>query len=290
MARSRAVAEALGRAGDQLDGDALDGHAERPAVVLLDQGDDLRQLGEAGEDGARVLHGADDGEVLARVAPAANVASGLGVERGGDGVHELAGAVEQEPLARAALGFLRQGLAQLGLGLGADAGHGAEAAFGGGLAQLFGGADAEGARDLDRAPRAEPEVAAEADEVGGELALELGELGDLAGVDELAQARLDAGADAAQVAHAPGLDELGHRGRHVANRLGGAPVGAGGVGVGLGKLKQRREGVQAVGDLRVVHRPQSPPPAPATSARSCGAGSRGRARPIGAGSQIAMAR
>ena len=56
-------------------------------------------------------------------------------------------------------------------------------------------------RDVDRAPRAEPEIAAEADERRGELALELGQLLDRAGLDELAQPRLDPGADPAQLAH-----------------------------------------------------------------------------------------
>ena len=46
----------------------------------------------------------------------------------------------------------------------------------------------------------QPEVAAEADEPGHELALELAQLGDLPGLDQLAQPRLDPGPDAAQLA------------------------------------------------------------------------------------------
>ena len=72
-----------------------------------------------------------------------------------------------------------------------------------------GGADAERPRDLDRAFRAEPEIAPEADERRGELALELGQLLDLARLDELAQPRLDPRADPAQLAHPPVAHELG---------------------------------------------------------------------------------
>ena len=77
-------AEALGRGGDELDRHALDGHADRAPLVLLDHRDDLRQRGEAREHGRRIGRGADHGELLARVAPAAHVAGRLAVERGGD--------------------------------------------------------------------------------------------------------------------------------------------------------------------------------------------------------------
>ena len=62
-------------------------------------------------------------------------------------------------------------------------------------------------RDLDRAPRGQPEVAAEADQPGRELALELGQLGDLPRLDELAQPRLDPGPDPAQLPHPPRAHE-----------------------------------------------------------------------------------
>ena len=55
---------------------------------------------------------------------------------------------------------------------------------------------------------AEPEQPAEPDELGRQFALQLGELGDLARLDQLAQPRLDPGPDPAQLAHPAGADEL----------------------------------------------------------------------------------
>ena len=102
----------------------------------------------------------------------------LAAERRRDAAHELPGAVEQQPALRARLGLAGERLEQPRLGLRPDAGHGPQPPGGRRLAQLVGRADAERPRDLDRALRAEPEVAAEADEAGRELALELGQLGD----------------------------------------------------------------------------------------------------------------
>ena len=72
----------------------------------------------------------------------------------------------------------------------------------GGLAEL-GSERTPSARPIVEEPRgAEPEVAAERDELRVEVALELLELRDRAGLDELDEAPLDPGADAAQLAGA----------------------------------------------------------------------------------------
>ena len=246
--------EPLRLGGDELDRHALDRHPHRAPLVLLDHRDDLGQRGEARQHGARIRRGADHRQQLAGVAPAPHVAGRLAVERGRDASDELPGAVEQEPAPRSRLGLAGERLEQLRLGLRPDARDGPQPARGRRLAKLVGGADAERPRELDRALRAEPEVAAEADEIGRELALELRQLGDLARLDELAQPRLDPRADPAQLARPPGPHELGDRERRAADRLGGAAVGAGRVRVRLGELEQRRERVQAVGDLGIVHR------------------------------------
>ncbi len=114
------------------------------------------------EDGCG--RGADHGQLLARVAPAAHIAGRLPVERGRDRAHELPGAVEQQCALRSRLGLAGESLEEPRLGLRADAADGPQAAGRCRLAQLVGRPDAERSRDLDRALRAEPEVAAEADE------------------------------------------------------------------------------------------------------------------------------
>jgi hypothetical protein len=245
-------AEPLGRGGDELERDAVDGHAERAPLLALDHGDDLRQLGEAVEQRGRVGRHADDGQHLAGVAPAADVAGHDALERGRDALGELAGAGEQEPGARARLWVAGERGHEPRLGLRADAGDVGQAARGGGLAQLVGRAHLERAGDLQRPPRGQAEVAAEPDQLRRQLALELGELRDPAGLDELAKPPFDATSDPAQLAHPPGAHEGGDVDPRVADRLRGAAVGAGRVRVRLGELEQRRERLQAVGDLAVA--------------------------------------
>ena len=170
-----------------------------------------------------------------------------------DAADEIPGAVEPHAPWRAGLGLPGQRRHDLRLGLGADARHVAQAAGRGRLPQLASGADVERAGDVDRALGAQPEVAAEADEVRHKVALELGELRDLSRRHELAQAGLDPGADPPQLATATGGDELGDRHPAVADALGCPPVGADRVRIGVAELQHRREGVEPVGDLGVVH-------------------------------------
>ena len=114
--------------------------------------------------------------------------------------------------------------------------------------------DSQCSRQLDRAFRTQPEVAAEADEIRRKLALELCELPDLPGLHELPQPGLDARADAAQVAYVARRDQLGDRHREAADGLRRPPIGARGVWVGVAEVEQRREGVEPVGNLAIVHR------------------------------------
>jgi hypothetical protein len=90
------------------------------------------------------------------------------------------------------------------------------------------------------------------DEEGVYRALQLLELGDLAGLDQLFQPALDAAADAAQLAGATRPDQVGDRRLRRADQLGGPAVRARGVGVRPGQLEQRRERVQPLGDRAVV--------------------------------------
>ena len=171
-----------------------------------------------------------------------------------DAADKLPGAVEQKSLPRSRLGFAGEGVDEQRLGLRTDSRHRPQPALGGRLAQLVGGADVQGPSELDRAPGAESEVAPEADEIRRELALELLQLADLAGLDELAQPRLDPRADPPQLADPSGPHELAHGRRGAADHLGRAAVRAGRVRAGVAELEQRRQRVQAIGDLGVVHR------------------------------------
>src|SRR5256885_4853789 len=107
------------------------------------------------------------------------------------------------------------------LGLRPDAGNAAQPARRRRLAKLVDRAHAERASELERTLRAETEVATEADQIGRELTLELGQLGDGARLDELAQPRFDPRADPAQLAHMPRAHQLADRQHRAADRLGG---------------------------------------------------------------------
>ena len=83
---------------------------------------------------------------------------------------------------------------------------------------------------------------------------ELGQLRDLAGLDELAQPRLDATPDAAQLAHAALPDERRHRHGSRADQLRRPPVRTRRVRVRLRELQQRRHLVEPPRHQRVVDR------------------------------------
>ena len=190
---------------------------------------------------------------MAGVTPTPRVAGGLATKGARDAADQLPGTVEPYTPWRAGFGLTGQRRHQLRLGLRADAGHVAQTAGSGRLPQLACGADLEGAGDVDDALGTQPEVAAQTDEVRHEVALELGELRDLSGGDELAQAGLDPGTDASKLATPTRGDELGDRHRAVANGLGRPPVGADRVRIGVAQFQHRREGVEPVSDLGVVH-------------------------------------
>ncbi len=205
-------------------------------------------------NGSGLGRGAHDRELPTRVTEAAHVPGGLTAERAGDRVDELPGAVEHQSGPRLGLRVAGELITQLGLDLRPDPGDIAQLAGRGRLAQLVCRADVQRPRNLHRALRAQPEVAAESDQIGRQLALELLQLGDLPGLDELREARLDTGADRAQFAGAPGPHQVGDGHRGATDRLGRAPVRAGRVAVCLRQLEQRRERIEPVSDLAIVHR------------------------------------
>ena len=178
----------LRRGHEQLDRHALDGDADRAALLPLDHRDDRAELGEAREHRRRVGGGAHHREVLGCVAPAP----------------------QRRPRARRRArrrSPCTSSRARLSVSARCGRGPGGRASASRSCASVFGPTPgtsrsrpaAAAARSsstvstpsaramLDAALRAQPEVAAEADEAGGELALELGQLRDVAGLDELAQ-------------------------------------------------------------------------------------------------------
>ena len=119
------------------------------------------------------------------------------------GPDEFAGAVDQQPLPRPRLLGAGERLEQARLRAGPDAARGLQAAGERRVAELARRPHLERTSDLQRPLRGQSQVATEADEVRSELALELGQLGDRAGLDELAQLRLDARPDPAQLPDPP---------------------------------------------------------------------------------------
>ena len=107
-------------------------------------------------------------------------------------------------------------------------------------------------RALNCSPRSDPEVPAEPDEVGRHFALELLQLGDLAGLDELAQLCLDAPADPAQLADPAGPDQVGDRGLRRPDQLRRTPVRPRCVRARTCELEQGGKRVETLGDRRVL--------------------------------------
>ena len=247
--------EPLGRGDDELDRDALDREADRAALARSSSATTCGSAAKRVRTGRGSCRGAHDREVLAGVAPAPRVArprSPPSPPRSPPSRSRRA--VEQQPLPGPRL--LARGRATRAAAprcFGPTPGTSA----GGRRARRRGtrrGPHVERAGELQRALRAQPEVAAEADEVRRELALELGQLGDRARLDELAQpAPRCSRPMPAQLPDPPGAHEVGDGGRRAADGLRRPPVGARAVRVRLGELEQARERLQPVGDLRVVH-------------------------------------
>src|SRR5204862_2335843 len=96
----------------------------------------------------------------------------------------------------------------------------------GGRAQILDRAHAERAPDRDQPLRPDAEEAAQRYELWLDLALELLELGQPAGRDELFQPSLDPRTDPAQLAYAPDPHELTNRRARLAHQFGRPPVRA----------------------------------------------------------------
>jgi len=192
--------------------------------------------------------------VIRDVAPAAGIPGRDAVDRKGQGLGELPRAVEQDPASRPRLLLARERVAELRRGLRADAGNVLESTGRHGLPELGRRPRAERSAKIDGTLRRQPEKAAEADELGLDLLLELTRMCDLSRLDELAQPRFEPGSDAAELANPAVADELGHRRRQRTDELRRAAVRAHGVVRRTAQVEQRRVPLQRVRHSAVVRR------------------------------------
>jgi hypothetical protein len=251
VARRSAVPNRPGLRDDDFDGNASTVTPSTRARPALEQRDDYGSDCECVEDRLGVIRAADDREVERGVGPAARIAGDLTAELVGDLLEQRTRAVERHALLLRPLGVF-ESLQQAPFGLRPDSGDGCQPAVARSLAKLLGSRDAERAADLDHALRSHAEEASEPDQLGLHLALELVELGDAARLDELAQSSRDPRADPAQLLDAAGRDELGDRRLRLADRLGRAAVRARRVVAAARQVKQARERLELLGDVRIV--------------------------------------
>ena len=122
--------------------------------------------------------------------------------------------------------FARERVEDLRFGDGPNARNLTKAAALRGLHKLVHRPQIKMARDMNCPLRGEAEHAPESDESRIELRLEIAELRDLAGLDQLAQLRLDSRANAAHVAYTTRADKLCDRCWRGANELCGPQVRA----------------------------------------------------------------
>ncbi len=187
------------------------------------------------------------------IARSARVARRFASERLGDLADERASPVEEHPAARPRRRELREPGLDLRRSLRPDSRHAVELPGGGGLAQLGESADPERVSELAHPLRGDSEQRRDADQLRQRLRFELSQLGQLARLDELLQPGLDSGADAGELAGAPGADELRDVHGCRADQLGRPAVGAHGVVARPGEVEQRCEGLQSFGECGVLH-------------------------------------
>ena len=155
------------------------------------------------------------------------------------------------PLLRAAL--VLEPVEQAPLRLRPDPGDRRQASGTRGFAELVGRRDAERAADLHHALGPDAEEAAKPDQLRLHVALELLQLRNPPGFDELVETPGDTRPDPPQLLDSAGRDELRDRRLRVADRLGRAAVCARRVMPGARQVEQARECFQLLGDLGICH-------------------------------------
>jgi hypothetical protein len=194
---------------DDLDRIAVRRDPDDPPLVSLEDGDDLRQLFGFCE----ALLRDDDCEAGRELAAAPRVTGGLAAERCRQLPDERLRPVQQHPPPRLRRAELREALLDPQRRLRPDPRDTVETSLHSRLAKLCQRPDPERMAELAHPLRRQAEQSGDADELGERLRLELVQLGDPPGRDELAETRLDSGPDPREVAHAALAHELGHVGR-----------------------------------------------------------------------------
>ncbi len=246
-------AEGVRPGDDELHRDALDRDSDGAAGRALDDRDDRRETFERLEGLGRARRRDHDGEVEAGVGPPARIAGDRTSQPAGDLLHERTRPIEQEPAA-CPRSPAPEPLEDAGFRLRADARYRLEPTGERRRPELVGRPHVERAPDLEHSLRADAEQPPEADQLRLHLALELVELRDRARLDQLAEAGGYARSDPAELLHASGPDELGHRCLGLSHGLGRAPVRARRVAPGAGQVEEDGERLQALRDPGVVER------------------------------------
>jgi hypothetical protein len=237
------------RCADDLDGIAVRRDGGHPALVPLQHGDELRQVLHVWEP----LERHDDGEAHGELAAPARVAGRLAAERRGDIADEGERPVQGHPAPRPGRADLCKTSLDPRGRLRPDPRHAAEPSFRGGLAQLGQRRDPECMAERAHSLGRDAEQRRDADKLRQRLCLQLVELGEPAGRDELAQTRLDSGPDPGQLL-SPSLAHEGcHVGRRRADQIGRAAVRAHRVVARAVQVEQGGEGLETLGEGCVVH-------------------------------------
>src|SRR5205807_9677230 len=186
------------------------------------------------------------------VAPSPNLAGDLRRQLAGNGLGKGSRTI-QEQRAAAVRTLAREADADLALRFRPDSLHLAKSPGVCGRTQLVCSPDSQLAAERHHPLWAQADEASERDELRLDLALELFELAEPPGGDELLEAPLDARTDPAQLACAAGPHQLCDRGTRLADQLGRAPVCARRVVAGACELEQGGVRLQRLRDLCILH-------------------------------------
>lgn len=210
----------------------------RPRLPALEHGHDLRQRTEPIE---RPRVGHDHREARRQVAATARVAGSLAAQRVRDLPNQRPRTVEQHSPPRTCAPGCHETGPDLLRCLRSDACHLRQPTRLRSLPQTTDRSNVQRLPELPHPLRREAEQTADADELRQRLCLELAQLRELTGLDQLAKTRLDPRPDPGQLPHSPTAHELRHVDGRRPDQIGRPPVGADGVVARSHQVEQRRK-------------------------------------------------